>query len=535
MAERSSHPRLTRRRLINLVGRAGGVAAAYSTMAAMGLLAVPPAHARAPELARNSGRGTRVIILGAGIAGMTAAYELGKAGYDCVILEARARAGGRNWTVRGGDRVEEIDSVQTVGWARAENLFFNVGPARLPHHHKTVLGYCKEFGIPLQLIVNDNPNAFLHDETSFDGKPLRMRQVRNDIRGELAELLAKAVNSGALDASVTGDDKEMLIAFVRHFGSLQKDLTYRGSSKAGWTEPPGAGLDAGKLNEPLALRTLMQNAFWGETASFGDEFEQSGAMLQPIGGMDRIAEAFASRLRARIRFNAEVKQIRRSGERGARVVYRDRVDGTEIALEAPIVLVTIPLSVLKDIDADFSPGHKAAIAAGASGYVPSAKIAFEARRRFWEQDEQIYGGISWTTQDITQIWYPSTDFHGRTGIILGAYIWTSKIAETFAKLTPTERLARALAQGEKLHPTYRADAGKGIAVSWGKVPFNQGAWCEWNEDAKKNAYPVLLEPDGPFLLAGEHLSNLPGWQEGAMLSAYKAIEAIGARVAAQRS
>src|ERR1700704_5727012 len=116
MAERSSHPQLTRRRLINLVGRGGGVAAAYSTMAAMGLLAAPAAHARAPVLARNSGRGMRVIILGAGIAGMTAAYELGKAGYDCVILEARARAGGRNWTVRGGDRVEEIDSVQTVGW-----------------------------------------------------------------------------------------------------------------------------------------------------------------------------------------------------------------------------------------------------------------------------------------------------------------------------------------------------------------------------------------------------------------------------------
>ena len=408
-------------------------------MAAMGLLAVPPAHARAPELARNSGRGTRVIILGAGIAGMTAAYELGKAGYDCVILEARARAGGRNWTVRGGDRVEEIDSVQTVGWARAENLFFNVGPARLPHHHKTVLGYCKEFGIPLQLIVNDNPNAFLHDETSFDGKPVRMRQVRNDIRGELAELLAKAVDSGALDATVTGDDKEMLIAFVRHFGSLQKDLAYRGSSKAGWTEPPGAGLDAGKLNEPLALRTLMQNAFWGD----GELWRRVRAIWRNAaadrrhGPNCRILCVAAA---ARIRFNAEVKQIRRSGERGARVVYHDRVDGTEIALEAPIVLVTIPLSVLKDVDADFSPGHKAAIAAGAAGYVPSAKIAFEARRRFWEEDEQMYGGISWTTQDITQIWYPSTDFHGRTGIILGAYIWTSKIAEALAKLTPAERL-----------------------------------------------------------------------------------------------
>ena len=120
MSVRSSN--LTRRRFINLVGRAGGVAAAYNTMAAMGLLAVPPAHAHPPALPGGSGRGTRVIILGAGIAGMTAAYELAKAGYECVVLEARARAGGRNWTIRGGERIEEIDTAQTVEWPRAANL-----------------------------------------------------------------------------------------------------------------------------------------------------------------------------------------------------------------------------------------------------------------------------------------------------------------------------------------------------------------------------------------------------------------------------
>jgi monoamine oxidase len=206
MADGGLRPALSRRRFINLVGKAGGVAAAYNTMAAMGLLAVPPAHARAPALPGGSGRGTRVVILGAGIAGMTAAYELAKAGYECVILEARARAGGRNWTIRGGERIEEIDTVQTVEWARGDNLYFNVGPARLPHHHKTVLGYCKEFGIPLQVIVNDNRNALLHDETSFGGKPVRMRQVRNDIRGHLAELLAKAIDKGALEQSVAADD-----------------------------------------------------------------------------------------------------------------------------------------------------------------------------------------------------------------------------------------------------------------------------------------------------------------------------------------
>ncbi len=133
------------------------------------------------------------------------------------------------------------------------------------------------------------------------------------------------------------------------------------------------------------------------------------------------------------------------------------------------------------------------------------------------------------------MWYPSTDFHGRNGIVVGAYIWTAEIGEKFAALRPAERIALALAQGEKLHPTYRSDVGKGVAVAWTKVPFNRGGWCEWSEDGKRNAYPVLLEPDGPFLFAGEHVSNLPGWQEGAMLSAYKAIEAISTRVASRRA
>jgi monoamine oxidase len=526
-------PAPTRRHFINLVGKAGGVAAAYSTMAAMGLLAVPPARAR-PTLPRGSGRGTRVIILGAGVAGMTAAYELNKAGYNCVILEARNRAGGRNWTIRGGEAVEEVDSVQHVAWARSESAFFNVGPARLPHHHKTVLAYCKEFGVPLQVIVNDNHNALLHDERSFGGKPVRMRQVGNDIRGHLAELLAKALDQGALDQAVGKDDKERLLAFVRQFGALQQDMRYSGSPRAGWAVPPGAGTDYGKLNEPLALNTLIQTLFWEETSSFGDGYDQSATMLQPVGGMDRIAAAFAARVKPMLRFNVEVKQIRRAGEHSARVVYRDRASGRETALEAPFVLVTIPLSVLKDIPADFSSRHKAAIAAGAGDYIPAAKIAFEAKRRFWEEDEHIYGGISWTTQDITQIWYPANDFHGRTGIVIGAYIWSHEIGETIGKLAPAERIELALAQGEKLHPTYRSDLGKGVAIAWAKVPFNRGGWCEWSPENRKNAYPVLIEADGPFLFAGEHASNLPGWQEGAMLSAFKAIEAIAARTANQK-
>ena len=527
---------LTRRNFINLVGKAGGAAAAYNTMVVLGLLEVPSAYAGPPQLAPGSGRGQKIVILGAGLAGMTAAYELTKAGYECVILEARNRAGGRCWTLRGGDKIEETDSVQTVDWDRSENLFFNPGPARLPYHHKAVLGYCREFGVPLQVIVNDNRNAFLQDNASFGGKPVRMRQARQDIQGHLAELLAKSINKGTLDSEIDGMDKEKLLAFVRGYGPLDKDLAYRSSQRAGYAEPPGAGLQYGTLNEPLAMRTLLQNDFWNWTTTFFDDYDQAATMLQPVGGMDRIAAAFKKRVGSMIRYGAVVTQIRRTGERDARIIYKDQGKGQEKAIEASFVIVAIPPTVTKDIDSDFSLRHKTAIAGTATQYIPAAKAAFQARRRFWEEDEQIYGGVSWTSQDISQIWYPSSDFHGRGGIVVGAYIWSNEIAERFAKLAPAERISLAIAQGEKLHPTYRADVTKGVSVAWAKVPFNHGAFCIWHDEAKKRElYPVLVEPDGPFVFAGDYASNISSWQEGAVLSAHRAVKMIAEKVAVRKA
>ena len=136
--------------------------------------------------------------------------------------------------------------------------------------------------------------------------------------------------------------------------------------------------------------------------------------------------------------------------------------------------------------------------------------------------------MSWTTQDITQIWYPSAGFHAADGILLGGYIWTTELGAFFAALAPAERLRLAAAEGERLHAPYAAELGEGIAVSWPKVPFSAGAWCQWSAAARREHYPVLLEADGPFHFAGEHLSDLPGWQEGAVLSAHRAVAGLAA-------
>src|SRR4029453_4412155 len=172
---------ISRRTLLELIGRLGGAATAYSALNMAGLLATPIAYAPPPVLKPASGNGKRVAILGAGIAGLTAAYCLRKAGYQCTILEARARSGGRVWTIRGGDQIAETDSTQQVSWQADRNIYFNAGAARISSHHQGILGYCRELGVPLELFVNDNRAALIQFDSQFGGKPQTARRLQADL------------------------------------------------------------------------------------------------------------------------------------------------------------------------------------------------------------------------------------------------------------------------------------------------------------------------------------------------------------------
>ncbi len=511
---------LSRRSFIHLVGRAGGAVAAYNTMVALGLMPVPTAYAGPPVLAPGSGRGRHVVVLGAGIAGLVAAYELQKAAFRCTVLEARARPGGRCWTIRGGDAVAETDSLQEAAWPKSDRLYFNPGPARIPQHHSALLGYCRELGVSLQTIVTHNPNAFVQDDESFGGKPVRIGDVEDDVRGQIAELVAKGIDQGELDLPVSVVDREAILALVRDTGDLDGDA-YRGPAPAAGF-PPFAD-----RRPPLALGELTRSGFRSRASHFAQAFARAPTMLEPLGGMDRIAEAFAARLEPAIKYNTVVTEIRRRSD-GVRVFCREGRDGPVTAIDASFAIVTIPLSVLSAIDNDFGSRQKAAISA--ANYVPAAKVGLHARRRFWEEEASIFGGTSWTTRDATQLWYPSHSFQSDDGILLGAYVWTSDLGTVFAAMTPAERLRSVIADGERLHAGYAADVGRGVAVSWAKIPFSSGAWCEWSAADRRQHVPALQEVDGPFFFAGEHVSDLPGWQEGAVLSAQSVVTQLSRMV-----
>ncbi len=515
---------LSRRTLIQAVGRAGGVAAAYRTMAAMGVLPVPAAYAGPPAL--PPGNGGRVVVLGAGIAGLVSAWELGRAGYEVSVLEARTRAGGRNWSLRAGDEILETDSVQHVRWDTGEHLYFNPGPARIPWHHEGILAYCRELGVKLEVISNDNRGALMQDDAAFGGLPQRNRAVVNDGRGYIAELAAKAVDQARLTEPVTTEDRERLRAFLRAWGALDKDLTYRGSTRAGIAAATGLE-EEGVAGQPLDLRQLLLSDFWQGPMQWGEFANQAATMMQPVGGMGVIGQTFGRKLGPAITYGAEVTALRRT-DAGARVEWRDTRTGVAAATEAPVVICTIPFAVLRGIDADFAPDTRAAMAA--VEYVPAGKVAFEAATRFWEIDQGIYGGISWTSRPATQLWYPSAGIGARKGILVGAYIWSEDFGHAFAAKSPDQRLADTLADDEALHPGCRPLLRKGVSVAWPKIPYTGGAWAEWTPEARGSGYRRLIDGDGPFLFAGEHLSYVNGWQEGAVRSAHVALARMAERI-----
>lgn len=465
----------------------------------------------------NVGAGRSIAILGGGIAGMTAALELTRLGYTCTVLEAQSQAGGRIKTVRGGDVVNETDSSQTCLFDADPDLYFNAGPSRIPHHHEFLLGYCREFGVALETFTNDNRAALLHSSTSFGGQPLPARQVIADTRGTIARLLSTAVNQNALDAELTTADKNNILQMLSVYGDLDGSFGYSGSERAGFPGQEDTGSRRrGERLTPLDLSQLIAETLYPARTAFTHGLDQQPTMLQPVGGMDRIARAFEAQVLSSLVFDARVTEIRRLAG-GVRIVY-DRM-GASNTLDTDYALITIPATVLASIPNDFSAAHRNEIAG--FQYTPAVRVAFQSRR-FWEQDHNIYGGISWTDRDITQVWYPNHGFGQQNGVMLGAYIFGGPPGDTMTNQSPAARINTVTQQANSIHPEFQAEASRGLSVAWRKVPFALGGWGTSTPNA-------LLAEDDRFFFAGEHLSILQGWQEGAILSAYAAIDQVVGR------
>lgn len=497
-------------------------------MMAMGMLPAAPAH---PFRLEGNGEGKEVVVLGAGLAGMAAAYELGKLGYRCTVLEARDRAGGRCWSIRGGSTGEETGFGRHAAGFDA-GQYFNAGPSRIPHHHGLTLYYCKELGVPIEVYNNVNENAYYFSEGKglLSGKKIRVREVHSDIRGWMAELLAKGLDGGKVDMGMSREDTLKVIEYLRAEGGLDIDKLYKASARRGFIESPGPGEREGKLSDPYPLAELLRSGLLDPDFYNVSEYiyELQGTLFQAVGGMDRIAAALERKVGGVIRFKAEVRSIRNVGE-GVQVVYGDA--GGEKTIEAPYCICTIPLPVLSDIDHNFASDASRAI--DSVVYMSTGKIGLQFKRRFWEEDEGIYGGITHTNNQLTQIFYPSYDYLSGKGILIGYYNFNEKAVAT-GNLSYQEREKLALDKGSLIHPQYLQEFETSFAVSWHKTRYSLGGWALYSAEERRTLYKALLVPDGRVYFAGEHLTYLNAWMAGALESARSVVAALHSRVTGQR-
>ena len=564
----------TRRQVLTRIALAGGSVPLVKAMAILGIGQISAqANARSqydPVVAKSGiGTGKKVAIIGAGLSGLTAAYELSLLGYECKIFEADNRPKGRTFTIRpdgssdswyqeaGKDSEGKQREAEVCTFNEADgkgSLYFEAGAGRIPTHHTTVLDYCKKFGVALESFIFASRANLMRSDNFNQGEPVPVRHFKHNLRGYLAEMFRTA-NAEQLDGVMTPEEFEKLADV---FGEL-KEGTYQGGARAGYEVGPGAGNNSGELYKPFAFADLLKAKTIWNTQLFNDmrHYWQT-SLVQPVGGIDNIAAAFmrqatpaGAKVGNLIHLSRKVVEIKMVTRRGRKVIVKTQhvdhlgkpLSKKNESFEADFCISTIAPSLLAKVKNNFDDKFQDALTTGVHN-VAACKVAWQAER-FWESSKNgIYGGISWTSDPISQIWYPSTGFHNQRGILTGAYLRddpTQPLADTaarpatrFGKLSHNSRVAQAWEQGRKLHaeldPSARNEQGnpynmidKAMTIAWQNMPFQAGGWFTYTDDQRKEGYQVMLAGQkNMFFMAGDAMSYIPGWMEGALTAGLRA-------------
>jgi monoamine oxidase len=252
-----------------------------------------------------------------------------------------------------------------------------------------------------------------------------------------------------------------------------------------------------------------------------------------VGGTDRLPNAFAQHLRSTPIMGAQVVRIEQDVARGtAAAIYRRQ--GEWHRVEGDALLCTVPLGVLSHIE----------VAPGLSGpkqrairqvtYDSATKVLLQARRRFWETDEGIYGGGTYTDLPIGITYYPADNAEAQDpavsrgpGVMLASYTW-GQPARRLAAMSQAEQSEVVIENLAKIHPQLREPGmvERVVGFNWDTYPYTKGAFCWLSPGQHEGLYRYLIEPEGRLFFAGEHASLTHTWMQGALESALRAVQQI---------
>lgn len=447
----------------------------------------------------------KVVVVGAGMAGLVAGYELKQAGHDVTVLEARERIGGRILTLR-----EPFSN----------GLYAEAGAMRLPTTHRLTQTYIEKFGLKTTEFTKAGANAFFY----FHGQ----RYLRSDVNRDPACL-------GLNLAGPNGDETVLKLwaKFIHNTAeSMKADEGY-------WDELSNKYGD-------YSLYDFLRSQHWSTDAisafalveglepvlnkSFLDflqvDMQWYGSdMTQIVGGMDRLPMSFLPELENRIQFGVAMVALDYTDD-SVTIYYQSQTDLQQVT--GDFAIVAIPYPSLRFVDAvkPFSSGKQ--IALRQLHYADCVKVLLQCRRRFWEEDEGLFGGATVTDIPIRSIYYPEHGRETKKGVLLGCFTY-GEDANRWAALPAEGRIAQTLKYVAQIHPQISSEFEGGFSKVWSDDQFAGGAFALFEPGQQARLHPHIVAPEGRIHFAGEHTSLKHMWIEGAVESGLRAAREVHER------
>ncbi|HKY04107.1 MAG TPA: FAD-dependent oxidoreductase [Blastocatellia bacterium] len=442
----------------------------------------------------------KIIIIGAGLAGLSAGYELGKLGHDITVLEARPYAGGRVFTIR-----EPF----------TDGLYAEAGAQFIPESHQLTMRYVSEFGLPLvpvepsrkpsiyhirgrRLVVGEDSKIDWPVALAEEEKPLSLPALLARYTDPVLKQIDNAADSGWPPEHLKRYEMISMTEFLRGQGASEGAIEL---FRSGYLEINGEGIDSYS-----ALSGLRDLALGHAEKEY-----------RIRGGSDLLPKAFASRLAGKVIYDSPVVRIDHSAE-SVRVSFNRSGAGQTLA--ADHLICAIPFSILKRIEVSprFSADKQKAVERLA--YTSVTRVYLQMKRKFWE-DEAVSGEVC--------IDNPRMDLfplgHAGPRDVYESFM-TGEQARRVRAMSASRRVDYVLDQAQKMMPAARRNFEVGASKSWDEDRWAQGAWAWYRPGDMLSLLPKGARPEGRIHFAGEHTSAYPGWMQGAFESAHRVLKEV---------
>jgi monoamine oxidase len=438
-----------------------------------------------------------VVIAGAGLAGLCAAYELRKRGYQVIVLEAQARPGGRVRTLR-----EEF----------APGVLAEAGATRIPDHHDLTMRYIREFGLgvvpfeapDLRKTLHVAGQNFAPAAGEKVGWPLPLTE--DERKSGLDELTRRYLLEPILKLQSKSRDRSVPQELKAYDGLTMKQFFAR----------QGLSPAAAKLVF-LGYPDQTGSAAW--ILNLAESLTSCRRVYRIRGGNDRLPFSFAARLADTVRYGCPLMSIGQSDSEAWAVVDRN---GTREVVRGDFLVCTLPFSTLKGMLADARLSRRKSEAIQKQKYIEATKIFLQMRRQFWV--DRKLSGFADTDLESERFWALGDYNASHRGLLL-AYTVGPGAAKIDNK-SDIDRIKTALRDAEAIFPGAMAEYEGGCTKSWTLDPWQNGAMAKYDPGELGNI-EVNATREGRIHFAGEHTSRWNGWMQGALESAHRVAQEIG--------